>query len=244
MEAGPGKVLYTHIMGVNVLRMHWIAVLAVLTGCAGQLDEVVRLQAAKDLNCPVDKVDVVDLRSDNYVRDYSVSACGQTEHYQAACSMVEACVAYRPDKIGKDAAASMALTAGVDALPRESVEEVVVAQDGTVTVNRSGPAAEAPPAKTPLEVAEAVEANQAGYALLAVTLRNTCPETVTLWFGATPGTGAGHMMTLASTNMATVRVPEGEQVWVLDRAHNGTAGVAIDASMREVDVGCAGLTAR
>ena len=32
--------------------------------------------------------------------------------------------------------------------------------------------------------------------------------------------------------------------WVLDREHNGTAGVAVDASMHEVDVGCAGLTAR
>jgi hypothetical protein len=227
------------------MRTRWIIVAVALTGCAGKLEEVVRLQAAKDLNCPVGEVDVVDQRSDNYVRDYSVSGCGQTAHYQAACSMVESCVAYQPAKIGKDAAASEALTAGIDAVPgSESVEEVVIAADGTMTVNRSGPAAAPPPAKTPLELAQEAEAAQANEPLLSVTLRNTCSETVTLWFGPTPGSGVGHMMTLASTNMATVRVRPGEQLWVLDREHNGTAGVAVDASMREVDVGCAGLTAR
>jgi hypothetical protein len=146
----------------RVMRMHWLVVVAALTGCAGKLEEVVREQAAKDLRCPAAEVEVFDQRSDNYVRDYSVSGCGQTAHYQAACSMVESCVAYRPDKLGKDAAGSEALTAGIDAVPGgESVEEVAVAEDGTVTVTQTGPPAPAPETKTPLAVAEAAEVTTA-----------------------------------------------------------------------------------
>jgi hypothetical protein len=188
---------------------------------------------------------VFDQRSDNYVRDYSVSGCGQTAHYQAACDMVESCVAYRPDKLGKDAAGSVALTAGLDAVPGgESVEEVAVAEDGTVTVTRTGPPVAAPETRTPLAVAEAAEVTTAAEPMVTLTLRNTCTETVTLWFGATPGAGEGRMMTLGSTNMSTVRVKQGEQLWLLDRAQSGTAGIAVDASMREVDAGCGGLSAR
>jgi len=227
------------------MRMHWLVILAASTGCAGKLEEVVREQAAKDLHCPAADVEVLDQRSDNYVRDYSVSGCGQTAHYQAACSMVDSCVAYRPDKLGKDAAASEALTAGIDAVPvGESVEEVAVAEDGTVTVTKTGPPAPAPETKTPLAVAEAVEGSTAAEPLVTLTLRNTCTETVTLWFGPTPGAGEGRMMTLGSTNMATVRVKQGEQMWLLDRAQTGTAGIAVDASMHEVDAGCGGLSAR
>lgn len=213
-----------------------------LTGCAGKLVDVVRAQAAKDLNCPESEVDVYDQRSDNYVRDYTVTGCGRSAHYQAACSMVEACVAYRPDKLGKDAAASESLTAGLDAVPQETVEEVVVAEDGTVTVNRSGPPAPEP--KTPLQVAEAVEVSDVNAPMMSVTLRNVCPETVTLWFGPTPNAGEGRLMTLGSTNMATVRVKQGEQLWLLDRARGGTAGVQVDAGMSEVEIGCGGLSTR
>lgn len=228
-----------------VTRTHWIALLAALTGCAGKLDEVVREQAAKDFLCSPKDIDVYDQRSDNYVRDYMATGCGRSAHYQAACSMVDACVAYQPDKLGKDAAASEALTAGIDAIPQpsERVEEIAVAEDGTVTVTNSG-AAPPPPPKTPLVAAKEAEVGGAAASTIEVTLRNSCPESVMLWFGPTPGTGEGRLMGLGSTNTATVRVKQGEQLWLLDRERNGTAGITVDASMREVEAGCGGLSAR
>ena len=56
------------------MRTHWVVVVAALAGagCAGKLEDVVRLQASQDLACPARDVEVYDRRSDNYVRDFTV----------------------------------------------------------------------------------------------------------------------------------------------------------------------------
>src|SRR5687768_8186369 len=94
-----------------------VMALVTASACAGKLDGIVRSQAALDLACPEDQVQISDLRSDNYVRDFSVSGCGRSAHYQAACSMVGSCTAYRAGEIAADSLpASDALTVGTDDL--------------------------------------------------------------------------------------------------------------------------------
>lgn len=221
------------------MRTHWVVVVAVVagSGCAGKLEDVVRLQAARDLECPAADVEVYDRRSDNYVRDFTVVACGKTAHYQAACNMVETCVAYQPRASGMDAAASESLTAGVDAVgPAEPPEEKPGEWTVVETV-RPKP----PPPPEPVTIVEV--APSSSEPRIAVELHNTCGETISLFMGEDPA-GSGQRMSLASTNMTTLQVPAGTKLWLLDRSGSGTAGVTLEASMRAVEASCEGLSAR
>lgn len=102
-----------------------------LAGCASALEETVRRQAAADMSCPEGQVAVRDLRSDNYVRDFSVSACGKQAHYQAACSMVGSCTAYQSRELGEHPlAGSQALTAGVEDLQAAPVNPPTIVMAG------------------------------------------------------------------------------------------------------------------
>jgi hypothetical protein len=228
------------------MRTHRVVILVAATllagGCAGKLEEVVRAQAARDLRCPEADIDVHDRRSDNYVRDYTVNGCGQTAHYQAACNMTDTCVAYRPDMLGKDAAASEALTAGVDAVPEsEPAEEPPVVPGEWTVVETVRPK---PPPAPPATVQEVDAAVTTTAPPAVVTLRNVCPETISLFIGEAPESGEGRMMSLASTNMTQLRVPPGTKLWLLDRDQRGLTGVTLEASMHEVDADCSGLSAR
>lgn len=211
-----------------------VLALAVLPGallsCAGQLDDVVRVQAAQDLKCPADEISVRDLRSRNYARDYEVSGCGQEVRYQAACNMVGTCVAYQPRDLARDetgAVASGALTAGPDDLaPAEPAEPAVAAVAGEAVV-------EAPVALPTGEPRP-------------VLLRNECEHTVALFIGLRPRQDSGRYMTLGSMNSVTVGVRAGEPVWLLDEKGAGVTSVAVGEGSSEVVVadGCSGLSAR
>lgn len=219
------------------MRTHWVVVVAALAGagCAGKLEDVVRLQASQDLACPARDVEVYDRRSDNYVRDFTVVGCGKTAHYQAACNMVESCVAYQP-RTNVDAAASESLTAGVDAVtPAEPVEDKPGEWTVVETV-RPKP----PPAPEPVTI---VEVSPGPGQRIAVELHNTCGETISLFLGDDPA-GSGQHMTLGSTNMTTLQVPAGTKLWLVDGSGSGTAGVTLESSMRAVDATCSGLSAR
>jgi hypothetical protein len=208
-----------------------------LLGCAGSLEDVVRLQAAHDLRCPEDQVAVRDLRSRNYVRDYEVQACGRAAHYQAACSMVGSCVAYEPRDVEEDARTASGRTYRTEEVhggdPSMGVEY-------TQVVERPVAEPAAAPAPAPVVVAPP------GPDALELTLRNACTATVTVFVGEAPNQGGGRYMTLASTNMTTLRVRPEEKVWLVDASGHGLAGVTVDASMRELEVspGCTGLSAR
>jgi len=108
-----------------VLGGLWLG--GLLVACGGQLAGAVRSQAAVDLGCPEDQVEVTDLRSGNSVRDFRVTGCGRQEHYQAACNLTGGCQAYRPGEAARNPVpASEALTAGADDLkPADGATTVV-----------------------------------------------------------------------------------------------------------------------
>lgn len=212
--------------------------LCALTGCAGKLDDVVRVQAAQDLKCPADEVSVRDLRSRNYARDYTVTGCGQEVHYQAACNMVGSCVAYQPRDLARDETgviASGALTAGSDDLapaePGLATPGEAVGADGAVAEAAVG--------------ADGAVAEPTGEPR-SVQLRNECEHTVALFVGSRPRQDTGRYMTLGSMNTVTLSVRAGEPVWLLDEKGAGVTSVAVDRGSSEIVVadGCSGLSAR
>jgi hypothetical protein len=240
-----------------------LATVVVAPACAGKLDGIVRSQAALDLGCPEDQVQIRDLRSDNYVRDFSVSGCGRQAHYQAACSMVGTCTAYRAGEIAANSLpASDALTVGTDDLqaapaptPAEAAAPAVQAEAGTTTM-----VADAPPAEEPkVEVSESVTSSVVAATPApapgpaptfgppqTVTLRNDCPRTVTIFVGVKPGEGGGRYMTVGSTNMIGPTLRSGESVWLLDSKQAGLTSVSVAESTREIVIAesCSGLAAR
>ena len=247
-------------MGVS--RLACTVVVAALLGgsCASALEETVRRQAAVDMGCPEGQVSVRDLRSDNYVRDFNVQACGKQAHYQAACSMVGSCTAYQSRELGEHPlSGSDALTAGVEDLQPSaptSVPTVVMAGAAEpipmVPVVEPEPAAAAiaDPA-TSVTVVNTVETRGAGAVAVAgdgqsVTLRSACPRTVTLFVGAEPGAEGGVYMTLGAGSTIAPKLATGASLWLLDAKQAGIASVSIDASMREVAIAenCGGLAAR
>lgn len=231
-----------------------------LGACGGQLAGVVRSQAAADLGCPEDQVEVTDLRSGNSVRDFSVTGCGRQEHYQAACNMTGGCQAYRPGEAAlhpnHPVPASEALTVGADDLkpsdepkpgePERGDASTPAAEGGEqprkVVAAGDEAASELPSAGTPSE--------PAATRLLpteerTVTIRNNCSRRVVLYVGKQPGEG-GRYMTLGSTNMTSPRLRLGDQVWLLDEREAGLASVSITGGADEIEIAenCAGLSAR
>ena len=234
--------------------------------CGSQLAGVVRSQAAFDLSCPEDQVEVVDLRSGNSVRDFSVRGCGREEHYQAACNMTGSCQAYRPGEAAQNPVpASEALTAGVDDLKPgdEGVTTVVGDAPGGAAGSAEAGGGEASDAEgeaaTAVGDAELAEAKLAaagtpstpGETKLppteerAVTIRNNCGRRVVIYVGKQPG-GDGRYMTLGSTNMISPRLRLGDHVWLLDEQQGGLTSVSIAGPTREIEIAesCAGMSAR
>lgn len=222
--------------------------------CASALADTVRRQAAVDMGCPEGQVSVRDLRSDNYVRDFDVQACGKQAHYQAACSMVGSCTAYQAHELGEHPlAGSDALTAGVEDLqPSAPTSVPVVVMAGASEPVPMVPVVEASePAGPSVTVVNTVETRSAAGAVAAdgavqVTLRSACPRTVTLFVGSQPGAEDGVYMTLGAGSSIAPKLAVGASLWLLDARRAGVASVSIDASMREVAIAenCGGLAAR
>lgn len=242
-----------------------------LAGCASALEETVRRQAAADMSCPEGQVAVRDLRSDNYVRDFSVSACGKQAHYQAACSMVGSCTAYQSRELGEHPlAGSQALTAGVEDLQAAPVNPPTIVMAGASEALPMVPVVEAseaapvvPVVATPTVAGEngasevvagssvTVVNSVATHGVAAgegatVTLRSACPRTVTLFVGSQPGAEDGLYMTLGAGSSIAPRLATGTSLWLLDARQAGLASVSIDASTREIAIAenCSGLAAR
>lgn len=237
-------------------RIAPIVAVLLACSCASALEETVRRQAAVDMRCPEGQVAVRDLRSDNYVRDFDVQACGKQAHYQAACSMVGSCTAYQSRELGAHPLpGSDALTAGVEDLhPPAPVNPPTIVMAGASEPIPMVPVVEAEPEPTltpgTVTVVNTVETRSAGGGAVGgeqvVTLRSACPRTVTLFVGAQPGAEDGVYMTLGAGSSIAPKLATGASLWLLDGKQAGVASVSIDASMREVAIAenCGGLAAR
>lgn len=245
----------------TLLSVAALATVVAAAACAGKLDGIVRSQAALDLACPEDQVRVSDLRSDNYVRDFTVSGCGRNAHYQAACSMVGSCTAYRAGEIAADSLpAGDALTVGTDDLQPAAAPAPAPAEAGNTTVvGEAALPTDAPSEEPTVSVSESVTSSVVAATPepapkpapsygppQTVTLRNECPRTVTMFIGEQPGESGGRYMTLGSTNMIGPSLRSGEQVWLLDSKQAALTSVSVATNTREIVIAesCSGLAAR
>lgn len=81
---------------------------------------------------------------------------------------------------------------------------------------------------------------------VSVTLRNTCSETVKVFFGDKPKFGSGRYSSLSSNSSTSHSFMPGDMFWIVDDSQNGVSSVTIGESTRTVEVqnGCTGLSAR
>ena len=81
---------------------------------------------------------------------------------------------------------------------------------------------------------------------VSVTLRNTCSETVKIFFGDKPKFGSGRYSSLSSNSSTSHSFMPGDMFWIVDDSQNGVSSVTIGESTRTVEVqsGCTGLSAR
>lgn len=81
---------------------------------------------------------------------------------------------------------------------------------------------------------------------VSVTLRNTCSETVKIFFGDKPKFGSGRYSSLSSNSSTSHSFMPGDMFWIVDESQNGVSSVTIAESTRTVEVqsGCTGLSAR
>jgi hypothetical protein len=78
------------------------------------------------------------------------------------------------------------------------------------------------------------------------TLRNTCRETVKLFFGKTPKFGSGRTDSMSGNSRRNESMTEGEMIWIVDGSGNGISSYSVSAGVREVTISesCMGFQAR
>jgi hypothetical protein len=78
------------------------------------------------------------------------------------------------------------------------------------------------------------------------TLRNTCRETVKLFFGDKPKFGSGKSSTIGGNSQQSESMKQGDMLWIIDDSGNGVTSHTISGSEREVAINgsCNGFEAR
>jgi len=79
--------------------------------------------------------------------------------------------------------------------------------------------------------------------VVSVTLRNSCRDTVKVFYGNKPKFGSGTYSTLSSNSVSSKQFRPGDMVWIVDDSENGIASATVDDRTRsiEVDSSCTGF---
>lgn len=80
---------------------------------------------------------------------------------------------------------------------------------------------------------------------VSVTLRNSCKETVNVFFGDKPKFGSGRYSTMSSNSSTSSSFMPGDMFWIVDGSQNGVSSVTVAEGMREIEIvdGCTSLRA-
>jgi hypothetical protein len=104
-----------------------------------------------------------------------------------------------------------------------------------------GSAAESGPQSAPTAAGEAAPAPD----VVFVTLRNSCSNTVKVFYGADPKSSSGTESSLSGNSIENHSFRPGDMMWLLDESGNGIASTSAGPGMREIEVtaSCTGLSA-
>jgi hypothetical protein len=124
---------------------------------------------------------------------------------------------------------------------------------GTPAPAAGAPAAGAPAAATPGAATAAAPTGGASESStpttpssVSVTIKNSCGETVKIFFGDKPKFGSGTYSSASSNSRSNHSFSPGDQFWIVDDSQNGVANVAVTDSTREIEIlgSCDRLAAR
>ncbi|MGH1339965.1 MAG: hypothetical protein ACRBN8_00325 [Nannocystales bacterium] len=79
---------------------------------------------------------------------------------------------------------------------------------------------------------------------VSVTLRNTCSETVKIFFGDKPKFGSGTYSSLSSNTSTSHSFMPGDMFWIVDDSQNGVSSFTVADGTRKIEIGsgCASLS--
>ncbi len=100
------------------------------------------------------------------------------------------------------------------------------------------------PGATPDAAAGGAQA-PSGPQYASFTLRNSCRETVKLFFGDKPKFGSGKSTSISGNSQQNESMREGDMIWIVDASDNGVSSYTVSAGVHEVNInsGCNGFEA-
>lgn len=198
-----------------------VASTALLPACAGRLDTTVRKRAAGDFQCAPEQVEVETVSAGAMSGNYKARGCGQESEYYARCGLIGICSASQPDDEAMYASSSAPP-------PSYGGSPSSVSYDAS----EPSPTAAPPPSAAPTVV--------------SITLRNTCSQTVDLFFGEKPKFGSGTYSNMSSNSSTSKSMRPGEMIWIVDKSQNGISSVTVEAGTNTVEItgDCTGFSVR
>lgn len=201
------------------------------TACAERLHSSVTKTAAADFGCPTEQVEVSTEAQGALAGRYRAQGCDRDAQYVGQCSLLGICRVYQPS-----ATPAYATTQPTSAQPASARPASYSASDGY----------DSSPSPSPAPAAAPAPAAPAAPTVVSVRLRNTCPETVKLFFGDKPKFGSGTYSSLGSNTSTSKSMRPGDMIWLVDDSQNGLSSVSIGNRSMTVEVtsSCTGFTAR
>ncbi|HNS98004.1 MAG TPA: hypothetical protein PLJ27_01615 [Polyangiaceae bacterium] len=80
-----------------------------------------------------------------------------------------------------------------------------------------------------------------GPSVVSVKLRNTCGNTVKLFFGSKPGFSSGRFDSLGGNTSTNMQLKPGDMVWLTDENRKEISSVTVAESTREIETTCDGI---
>jgi hypothetical protein len=193
-----------------------LASTSLLPACAGRLDSTVRKRAAGDFQCAPEQVEVEATRAGAMSGEYMARGCGQESQYYARCGLIGICSASQPG--AEPAYASSG-------------------SDPSYGGGDGGGSAPPPSFDSPSSGgSDPAPSQPAGPTIVSITLRNTCGQTVDLFFGDKPKFGSGTYSNMSSNSSTSKSMQPGEMIWIVDKSQNGLSSVTIAAGMGTVEI--------
>jgi len=202
-----------------------LASTSLLPACAGRLETTVRKRAAGDFQCAPEQIEVETMHAGAMSGDYYAKGCGQESGYVARCGLIGICSASQPG-----AEPSYASTdSGSDP-----------------SYSGGGGGGSAPPPSYDASNSTPTSSPPAGPTIVSITLRNTCGQTVDLFFGDKPKFGSGTYSNMSSNSSTSKSMQAGDMIWIVDKSQNGISSVTIEAGTGTVEItgDCSSISAR
>ncbi|MCX4246058.1 hypothetical protein [Paraliomyxa miuraensis] len=201
-----------------------LASTSLLPACAGRLETTVRKRAAGDFACTQDQVQVETTQYSGMSGTYVARGCGQESEYVSRCGLIGICMASQPGPA-----------------PTYASNDGQSHGGGGDPHGGGGGSYDSPSSGS-----DPGPSQPAGPTIVSITLRNTCSQTVKLFFGDKPKFGSGTYSSLGSNTSTSYSKQAGDMIWIVDDGQNGISSVTIEGGMRTVEINsdCGSFSAR